>query len=195
MPTLQRKFRQLARADDYGNPVLNKWDREVDYFIKTVVVPQAKQRGKLSDEEYSNGAVREIMQFWIDSELDENPQDRFMSAPLTPVTGVDYERHCQFILEENGWEVRQTPLSGDQGADLVAEKGGRRVVIQCKFYNSPVGNKAVQEVYSAKAHVAADVAAVVSNNLYTKGAYELAPSTGVVLLHHDDLAKLDTLTR
>jgi HJR/Mrr/RecB family endonuclease len=77
--------------------------------------------------------------------------------------------------------------------DVVAEKGGRRIVIQCKLYSQPVGNSAVQEVAAARAHERADYAAVVSNNTYTPAAKQLAASNGVLLLHHSDLQALDHL--
>jgi restriction system protein len=80
-----------------------------------------------------------------------------------------------------------TKGSGDQGADVIAEKGGIRVVVQCKWYSQPVGNAAVQEAYAAKAHERTDYAFVVTNNAYTKSAKQLAASTGVGLLHANDL--------
>jgi restriction system protein len=69
--------------------------------------------------------------------------------------------------------------------DIIAERDGKRIVVQCKFYSKPVGNKAVQEA-AARLHERA-VAIVVSNAAYTKAARQLAGTTGVILLHHDDL--------
>ena len=43
----------------------------------------------------------------------------------------------------------------------------------------------------AKRHQRADFAAVVSNASYTKSARQLATTTGVLLLHHEELATLD----
>lgn len=63
---------------------------------------------------------------------------------------LDSERHCAILLENGGWTTRLTPATGDQGADVVAEKEGIRMVVQCKLYSQPVGNKAVQEVFAAK---------------------------------------------
>ena len=86
-------------------------------------------------------------------------------------------------------------MTGDQGADLIADTGGRRVVIQCKFHSKPVGNKAVQEAHAAVGYHAGDHAAVVSNASFTRSAKQLAAANGVLLLHHDQLADLDRLTR
>ncbi len=88
--------------------------------------------------------------------------------------------------------VITTPVTGDQGADLIVANEGNQViiVIQCKFYSKPVGNKAVQEAYAAKGFQQADYAAVVSNAAFTPSARQLASTNGIFLLHHDDLSRL-----
>jgi restriction system protein len=67
------------------------------------------------------------------------------------------------------------------------------LILQCKLWNAPVGNKAVQEIAAAKSHYFAKGAAVVSNQSYTPSARVLAKSNGVLLLHHTDLVKLSTI--
>jgi len=90
-----------------------------------------------------------------------------------------------------GWDAEVTVASGDQGVDVLARREGKVLAVQCKFYSQPVGNKAVQEVYSGKVHYQADVAAVVSNAGYTESAKALAQSTGVLLLAPRDIFDLD----
>ena len=36
------------------------------------------------------------------------------------------------ILNENGWQSELTPISNDQGADVIAKKGLIKLVLQCK---------------------------------------------------------------
>jgi restriction system protein len=61
-------------------------------------------------------------------------------------------------------------------------KDGRKMVVQCKLYSSPVGNDAVQQVSAARMHEKADLAAVVALRGYTKSARELAATNNVYLL-------------
>jgi restriction system protein len=93
----------------------------------------------------------------------------------------------------HGWNTTVTKASGDQGADVVADKSGVRIVLQCKLYSGPVGNKAVQEAFTAQRHYAVHRSAVVTNAEFTKSARELASTTGVLLLHYSDLTRLDEL--
>ncbi len=104
--------------------------------------------------------------------------------------GGEYERQCAMLLRRAGWEAHLTAGSGDQGSDILARRRHRVLVVQCKRHGRPVGNKAVQEVYAAQRHHAADLAAVVSNAGYTRAAHALAKTTGVRLLHHRELGAL-----
>jgi restriction system protein len=81
-----------------------------------------------------------------------------------------------------------TQATGDQGVDVIAMKNGMRVVLQCKKYSSPVGNKAVQEIVAGKIHEQAHHAAVVTNNTFTSSALQLASTNGVKLLHVTELS-------
>lgn len=115
---------------------------------------------------------------------------RFEGPTEIPTDPYEYEEHCAEVLRSAGWEAKRTSGSGDQGADVIAEKDGVRVVIQCKLFSSPVGNRAVQEVTSARIFYYAKHAVVVSNQSYTASAKRLANATGVILIHHDDLPAL-----
>ena len=47
--------------------------------------------------------------------------------------GIRFENHCMEILKHNGWEVKETPNTGDQGVDLIASINDLRICIQCKI--------------------------------------------------------------
>jgi len=105
----------------------------------------------------------------------------------------EFEYYCAAVLREIKWNARVTQASGDQGVDIVAEKGGMRIVIQCKKYSKPVGNRAVQEIVAAIAHEDAQRGVVVTTSDYTPAAQRLAASNQVLLLHHADLRRIDRL--
>lgn len=102
-------------------------------------------------------------------------------------SGGEYEMLCASILSRLGWSIVHRGGSGDQGVDIIGMHHGKRVAFQCKFYSSPVGNAAVQEVIAGKVFESADMAVVISNNTFTASAKQLAQVAGVILLSHEQL--------
>lgn len=106
------------------------------------------------------------------------------------MTGEDFEAYVAMILQQIGFvSVQLTKGSGDQGVDIIAEQDGMKYAFQCKRYDKPVGNKAVQEVFAGKFFYHCHVAVVVTNNYFTQSAKELAYENGVVLWDRDFLNK------
>ena len=65
-----------------------------------------------------------------------------------------------------------------------------RSVVQAKFYSTPVGNKAVQEIVASKAYYKnAPHAIVITNNTFTPSAIKLAEANSVKLVNGDDIEK------
>ncbi len=106
------------------------------------------------------------------------------------VTGQEFELFCQKRFQELGWDAKTTQTTGDFGADLVIERNGTIIIIQCKYYSQPIGVKAVQEAFSAMTFYNAHKAAVVSNQSFTKAARQMAQKNNVMLLHVNELARL-----
>lgn len=189
---LSVKRNQLVIHDGYGNTRLEGWIKHVDYFLDHVVAREAQARGRSAGDiapgsRFRREAIRRFL-----SVLQQHEDETGTAAPeRDSQSGQRYEQVCQRLLQAAGWSVATTPASGDQGADLIADRAGCRLVVQCKFHARPIGNKAVQEAYAALPFHAGHRAAVVSNQPFTRSAQALAGANGVLLLHHDQLRDLD----
>ena len=111
------------------------------------------------------------------------------------MTPLEFEQYCADVLRACNWRAHVTQATADQGVDIVAEKRGVRIVLQCKKYSKPVGNRAVQEIVAGIAHAEAQRGIVVATNGYTKAAERLAASNDILLLHHSDLSRIDRLLK
>lgn len=109
------------------------------------------------------------------------------SMDRIPVDGVEFEFWCAQQLERQGWSATVTKSSGDQGVDIEVMRDGFRVVVQCKRYSQPIGNKAVQEVFTGRKHRLADAAAIIGTGGFTRSAIELANSTDVELFGAEEI--------
>lgn len=104
------------------------------------------------------------------------------AARCLRLDGPEFEAYVALVLEDNGFKhVALTKGSGDQGVDILAERNGKTYAIQCKNYEGTVGNFAVQEAYTGAQFYGCDAAAVICPGEFTRGAKELAQSTGVLL--------------
>ena len=131
---------------------------------------------------------------WIEgiiNEVCDEVDQNTVSKDLNSMDGVEYEKYCKDILEDAGWEVEDTPITGDQGVNLIASIEDLRVCIQCKCFAKPVGNKAVQEIAAGKTHWKGTHAVVVAKSGFTKAAKQLAESTDEILLNDIELADLE----
>lgn len=190
MRSLIRRRAQLVRRDPYGKPMMEKWLKEIDYFITHHLEPTltVRERSMLVGQ---RTAIADLIASGVEAEF-QAPVFHGFSEDMSP---AEFELFCAEELRRAGWEANVTGQSRDQGADVVAEKSGMRVVLQCKLYARPVGNKSVQEAAAARAHERARHGVVVTNNGYTPAADELAATNRILLLHYRDLANLESILR
>lgn len=184
---LRIRRRQLVQVNSYGVERTTRWRREQAEFIRTIVQPALRRRRL----QWAWPVIADRVQARIEQVARQTPSGSGAgqaSGGYAPdMDPIAYERYCAGRLCECGWDAQATPPGGDQGADVIATRGGIRLVVQCKLYRNAVGNEAVQQVSAARLHYHADIAAVVSNADYTNSARQLARSNNVFLLHHDEL--------
>jgi restriction system protein len=177
----------LVSKDRYGVVKAGGWNREIQYFVDKVVRPQLSAEEAKIVGENMNTTFQTLIDDRVAKRSDEIELSLDFDSSMSPIA---FERWCAKIMEDNGWSARITSASGDQGADVIAHKGSMSILLQCKLYSSPVGNKAIQEAFTAQRHYGTLKAAVVTNAGFTRSAQELAATTKVMLLHHSELDRL-----
>ncbi len=173
---LSRNIATSLRINDYGAVISDERRAAVLEFLHSVGIDPEDR-----SEDYVCFVITVVR------EMEMELADRGFNPDSAPVNGHDFERWVATELIRFGWEARVTTGAGDQGIDVIASKLGVSVGIQCKRYNSAVGNKSVQEALSGKQYYGLDVAAVLTNATYTKSAYRLAETADVVLMTHYDI--------
>lgn len=98
------------------------------------------------------------------------------------MTGREFEEYCADYLRRRGFKkVTVTRATGDQGVDILARRRGKTYAVQCKLYQKPVGNAAVQEAFTGKQYYDCDRGMVMTNSTFTRGARQLAERTDIEL--------------
>ena len=204
---LIKKRHNLVSKNDYGVEDMTPMRKEAEYFVENVLMPAHSkwmdgltwsERYNISDvEQEQKPQWRKLMAESVCNIVEDtysNPENRrrideaYNQDEDVPDSPLEYEHFVARIMKKDGWDARATQGSGDQGADVIAEKDGYKVIIQCKKFKGSVGNKAVQEVFAAKRFFNGTHGAVVnSSGQFTKSARELAATNGIKLMHHNDL--------
>ena len=108
--------------------------------------------------------------------------------PIIISSGEEFEQYlCGLINELPFAHCVKTKASWDQGVDLIVKINDVKIAIQCKFYSSPVGNDAIQQVIAGKLYYKCDEAMVVSNAAFISSAQDLANETKVILVNYKKL--------
>lgn len=100
--------------------------------------------------------------------------------------GFDFELFIQKLLMKYGFDARLT-RGEDNGVDIIATimEGERKIkyYIQCKFYNSTIGKRAVQEIFSGKHYFGNDgYPVVITNNYMSNKANKFAKGLEVEVI-------------
>ena len=204
---LLKKKQQKLSVDDYKRPITEAWNKEKLYFFNHLIANDEDiidLKNRLNEKKALLSATSTKDTFlttyspFVFTEIERvvtqlTKQQPPLHHDITRLTPSEFEHYCADILKKNGWEVMVNGKSGDQGVDVLAEKYGKTVAIQCKLYSSPIGNSAVQEVFSGMHHYHADYALVVSNQSFTLSARQLASTTGVALMDFTELYSLSDL--
>ncbi len=112
------------------------------------------------------------------------------------MTGLDFEAYCANLLKCIGYtNVVSTPKKQRHGVDILAEKNGVKYAFQCKNQTRQLGVSDVTEVIYGKLHYKCDRAAVITNNMFSQKAIELADGTGVELWDRLDLQGLEQIIK
>ncbi len=178
--------RRVSALDDYGDENWDALPKEIQTCLHKMVKIEnhngVTERGDVTTlaEKYRWLEAR------LESEFRQFHEQRALNAPnpvFDELSGMEFETYLSRLLRQNGFEdIRGTAATGDQGADLIAKKAGRTIVVQAKRYQGPVGNKAVQEVVAAVKFYRADEGWVITSSTFTPSAKALANANGVKLI-------------
>ena len=101
------------------------------------------------------------------------------------------ERLLAEAFRRQGYVVTETPPSNDGGVDLILDRRGERVLVQCKQWKVwKVGVKTVRELAGVVATQKATCGIVVTSGEYTRDARTFSEQSGIRLIDGSELVQL-----
>ncbi|HUB52276.1 MAG TPA: restriction endonuclease [Terracidiphilus sp.] len=185
--------RKVSVLDEYGDERFHLLPNLVDDCVAKIAGKEGMSEIHIRAELRKGGTflrrrhkellrIREILPVEFVNYHNERRGKTKTTEEMASLSGVDFETAVGRILLEHGWHVSATAATGDQGADLIASKAERRVIIQAKRYSGAVGNKAVQEVVGAILFYGGTEGCVVTNSTFTPAARALAQKNNIRLI-------------
>lgn len=181
--------RKVSVIDDYGD---ENWEVLSDEIVACLKKIAQREQDNIDWQGYLKGKRSLPDKYgWLENKLGlvfKEYHETYKSKPaggvnFNDLSGVEFEAYIVKVLKENGYEdIRGTPATGDQGADLITKKHGKTIVIQAKRYKGAVGNKAVQEIIAALSFYSGDEGWVITNSTFTQSAKALAQKANVKLI-------------
>ena len=194
---LKEELSNAFKKIDYPKTIFNSLGEEIEFYNGLDWAGYCFVTKKLNKVIRRGYSYIPSVIYWTVEEInkvcDEIQEKNSQFGDTSSMNGVEFEEYCKRILEDAGWEVEDTPTSGDQGVDLIASIEDARVCIQCKCFAKAVGNKAVQEVAAGMIHWKGTHAVVVAKSGFTKSAKSLATSNKVILTSDSELENLENL--
>lgn len=135
------------------------------------------------DEEKSNSILSEVIETLELENYESELAAGTSHKKIDEMSGFDFQDHISNLLEQKGYKVTKTPKTKDYGIDIIAEKFGKKVGIQCKRYKENVGASAIRDAHSGSKYYNCGEAWVITNSGYSKEAIKSSTKLNVKIIN------------
>lgn len=156
-------------------------NRRIVHFLDNCFVMDTEDAIKFKDyyDNYDNKMVV------INS---QNSEENFsyIADDINQLSGVEFEKVCQQLVEKMGFETETTKASGDGGIDLIAYNHqpllSGKYIIQCKRYSGSVGEPIIRDLYGVVMSERANKGILMTTGYFTKSAIGFADGKPIELI-------------
>lgn len=108
--------------------------------------------------------------------------------------GYKFEDMCSRIFKNMGYQITNTPYSGDGGIDLILTTENKlikqKIIVQCKYWSHSIGAPVIRDLYGTLMDNDADKAILITNNTFTEQAIHFAKNKPLQLIDGIKLREL-----
>lgn len=203
---LQHAERNYGKMDKYGNQNKDSLEKEIADYLVMIAKQVGNKQDISSTEAYKNGRnfptlsddYRWLMEYLRleFQKFHQAKEQKIKSGELIDISSmswIEFEKYLAQIFKKHWYIIEMTPETGDQWADIIAEKDGRKIIVQAKRYTGSVGNGAIQEVIWAIKYYDWTEWWVITNSIFTNSARELARVNHITLIDGTSLENIQDL--
>lgn len=101
--------------------------------------------------------------------------------------GHEFEEAVAVVYREKGYNAVVSKQGGDKGIDIILTRENKKIAVQCKAHNKPVGPSVVRDLYGTMSHFGYSEGILVSRNGFSVGVYEFAKDKSIELVNLNNL--------
>lgn len=105
------------------------------------------------------------------------------------MTGHGFEQAVANLFRDIGFTAQVSKRGGDGGIDIVLQKQGRKIAVQCKRYKSSVGPHVIRDLWGTMHALGFDEGCIVTTTGFTKGVVDFARGKSIYLIDLTDILK------
>jgi restriction system protein len=175
---------ERARLDNSIENILFKIDRYIERLN-----PQARR--KVQEEVGSlRDAIREGKER-VERLRRQGRRAELKLAQLATMSPEEFEEFVAELFEAIGYEVQHVGGSGDEGADLLVQRGTLRGVVQCKFHKrSVIGSPQLQRFLGTVHHTGSHKGFFVTTSTFSLAAEKFVAEHPIELIDGPRLIEL-----
>ena len=105
------------------------------------------------------------------------------------MTGHAFEQAVANLFRNIGFTADVSNRGGDGGVDIILQKAGRRIAVQCKRYKSAVGPHVIRDLWGTMNYLGFNEGCIVTTTGFTKGVTTFAEDKNIFLIDLNDILK------
>lgn len=192
----KRKIKEFLNLGGEGKYIYDV--EEIDEYIE--VMKYLKSVGYIDRQEEFLGLDLYFAKDTIEREQEEQELQReseiaeIVGTDINSLSGVEFEKVCQQLVENMGFETETTKASGDGGIDLIAYNHqpllSGKYIIQCKRYSGSVGEPIIRDLYGVVMSERANKGILMTTGYFTKSAISFAEGKPIELIAGKEVQEL-----
>lgn len=104
--------------------------------------------------------------------------------------GHQFEDSVAAVYRTNGYKAIVSKHGGDGGVDIILEKEGHRIAVQCKAHSAQIGPSVARDLYGTMNHLGISDGIIVSRSGFTSGVHSFVAGKPIRLVTLSDLLKM-----
>lgn len=121
------------------------------------------------------------------------PQTLTIADKFNQMSGIEFEKWVADYFRKQNFEVKETNITGDHGIDIfLYENSILKAAVQCKRWDSSIGEPTVREFYGSLLHSKAPIGYIFATSSFIQQAINFSEDKPIKLIDFEKIILLES---